>query len=245
MHLLLLNANTSTGMTDRLVVAARNRVAPGIEISGRTGRFGAKVIATRASYAIAGHAAVDALAAQPITADAIILACFGDPGLAALRELSPVPVIGMAEAACRHAAARVTKFSIVTGGRLWEEMLGEYVASLGLSGSLASIRTLEANGGQIADDPDAAEAALLAACDTAIRKDGAELVILGGAGMVGLVERLSDRAAVPLIDGLTPALRAAEAAVALPAALSTVRQSDMSGLSQELMALLRSPLAAE
>ncbi len=239
MHLLLLNANTSADMTDRLVAAARDRVATGTEISGCTGRFGAKVIATRASYAIAGHAAIDALAAQPITADAIILACFGDPGLAALRELSPVPVIGMAEAACRHAAARVAKFSIVTGGRLWEAMLGEYVASLGLSASLASIRTLAANGGQIADNPAAAEAALLDACDTAIRRDGAELVILGGAGMIGLVERLSDRVAVPLIDGLTPALRAAESAVAAPPVKAPVQQSEMADLSPELTALLR------
>jgi allantoin racemase len=240
MHLLLLNANTSTDMTDRLVAAARDRVPAGTEVSGLTGRFGAKVIATRASYAIAGHAAIDALAARPLAADAIILACFGDPGLAALRELSPVPVIGMAEAACRQAAARVAKFSIVTGGRLWEAMLGEYVASLGLSTSLASIRTLEANGGQIADNPAAAEAALLTACDTAIRRDGAQLVILGGAGMVGLVERLSDRVSVPLIDGLTPALRAAEAAVASPLATVSVQQSEMMGLSPELTALLRS-----
>ncbi|MFN3402287.1 MAG: aspartate/glutamate racemase family protein [Ferrovibrio sp.] len=239
MHLLLLNANTSTDMTDRLVAAARDRVAAGTEISGLTGRFGAKVIATRASYAIAGHAAIDALAVQPVAADAIILACFGDPGLAALRELSAVPVIGMAEAACRHAAERVAKFSIVTGGRLWEQMLGEYVASLGLSASLASIRTLAANGGQIASDPAAAEAALLAACDTAIRRDGAELVILGGAGMVGMVERLSHRVAVPLIDGLTPALRAAEAAVAAAPVKASLQQSDMNGLSPELTALLR------
>lgn len=239
MHLLLLNANTSTDMTDRLVTAARDRVAAGTVISGLTGRFGAKVIATRASYAIAGHAAIDALATRHETPDAIILACFGDPGLAALRELSAVPVIGMAEAACRHAAGRVAKFSIVTGGRLWEEMLGEYVASLGLADSLASIRTLEANGGQIASDPDAAEAALLAACDTAIRRDGAELVILGGAGMIGLVERLADRVVVPLIDGLTPALRAAEASVAAPPVKTSIQQSDMNGLSPELTVLLR------
>lgn len=239
MHLLLLNANTSADMTDRLVTAARGRASAGTEVSGLTGRFGAKVIATRASYAIAGHAAIDALAAQPVTADAIILACFGDPGLAALRELSPAPVIGMAEAACRYAAQQVAKFSIVTGGRLWEAMLSEYVASLGLSASLSSIRTLEVNGGQIANDPNAAEAALLAACDAAISQDGAELVILGGAGMVGMVERLSHRVAVPLIDGLTPALRAAEVAAAAPPPAMSVQQSETNGLSPELTALLR------
>lgn len=239
MHLLLLNANTSTDMTDHLVAAARGRVSAGTKVSGATGRFGAKVIATRASYAIAGHAAIDVLAAQQASVDAVILACFGDPGLAALRELAPVPVIGMAEAACRRAAAQVAKFSIVTGGRLWEQMLGEYVASLGLSASLSSIRTLEANGGQIANDPAAAEAAILEACQATIDRDGAELVILGGAGMVGMVERLADRVAVPLIDGLTPAIHAAEAAVAAPLAKVAMQQSDTTGVSPELTALLR------
>lgn len=240
MHLLLLNANTSTDMTDRLVAAARGRVSAGTKVSGVTGRFGAKVIATRASYAIAGHAALDVLAAQQASVDGIILACFGDPGLAALRELAPVPVVGMAEAACRHAAGCVTRFSIVTGGRLWEAMLREYVASLGLAGSLASIRTLEANGGQIADNPAAAEAGILAACQAAIEQDGAELVILGGAGMIGMVERLATRVQVPLIDGLTPAIQQAEAAMALPYRTSAAAPGcDTCGLSPSLTALMQ------
>lgn len=240
MRLLLLNANTSTEMTDRLVTAARDRVSAGTDVRGITGRFGATVIATRASYAVAAHAAIDAWAAETKSADAIILACFGDPGLAALRELASVPVIGMAEAACRHAAARVRRFSIISGGRLWEAMLGEYVASLGLATSLASIRTIEANGGQIADNPAAAEAGILAACQATIAQDGAELVILGGAGMIGMVERLATRVAVPLIDGLTPAIQQAEAAMALPSQASAAAPGcDTCGLSPGLAALMR------
>lgn len=240
MRLLLLNANTSTEMTARLVTAARSRVSVGTDVRGVTGRFGATVIATRASYAIAAHAAIDAWAAETASTDAIILACFGDPGLAALRELAPVPVVGMAEAACRHAAGRVTRFSIVTGGRQWKAMLGEYVASLGLAGSLASIRTIEANGGQIADNPAAAEAGILAACQTAIEQDGAELVILGGAGMIGMVERLAARVPVPLIDGLTPAIQQAEAAAALPYRTTAAAPGcGTCGLSPGLTALMQ------
>jgi allantoin racemase len=240
MRLLLLNANTSTEMTARLVTAARGRVSIGTEVRGTTGRFGATVIATRASYAIAAHAAVDAWSAETAGSDAIILACFGDPGLAALRELAPVPVVGMAEAACRHAAERVTRFSIVTGGRLWEAMLGEYVASLGLASSLASIRAVEANGGQIAENPAAAEAGILAACQAAIENDGAELVILGGAGMIGMVERVGAHVQVPLIDGLTPAIQQAEAAMALPyQTFAAAPGCDTCGLSPSLTALMQ------
>ena len=98
MRLLLINANTSTAITERLVAGARRLVHSDTEVVGVTARFGARYVATRAAYAIAGHAVIDAFAEQADTAAAVILGCFGDPGLMALRELSNVPVIGMAEA---------------------------------------------------------------------------------------------------------------------------------------------------
>lgn len=212
MRLLLLNANTSTEMTQRVVAAARQVARPDTQIIGVTGRFGADVIANRSAYAIAGHAALDAYAEHAGTADAIVLACFGDPGLQALQEVADVPVFGMAEAGCRHAAQMAQRFAIVTGGANWGPMLTEYVGLIGLGRQLASVRTLASNGGQIAADPDAAETGILAACKAAIEEDGAELVILGGAGMVGMVERVAGRLSVPVIDGLTPAIQFAEAA---------------------------------
>jgi len=213
MRLLLINANTSTAMTDRVVAAARCLVSPGTDVLGVTGRFGADVIATRSAYAIAGHAALDAYAEHDAGADAVVLACFGDPGILALKELATVPVIGMAEAGCHFAAQMARRFAIVTGGERWRPMLREYVDSLGLGGHLAGIRTLAANGAQIAADPAAAEAAVIAAARLAIERDGAELVILGGAGMTGMVERVAPGLPVPVIDGLTPAIKWAEAAV--------------------------------
>jgi len=46
----------------------------------------------------------------------------GDPGLLALRESSPAPVSGLAEAAFMD-AARHGRFAIVTGGARWAPML--------------------------------------------------------------------------------------------------------------------------
>src|SRR5436190_11396013 len=105
-----------------------------------TGRFGAAYISSRAAAAIAAHAALDALAEHAHDCDAVYLACFGDPGLAALKEVSPVPVVGMAEASCIEAARAGRRFGIVTGGALWKPMLEEFVATLGLSQQLAGIR---------------------------------------------------------------------------------------------------------
>jgi allantoin racemase len=212
MRLLLLNGNTSQAMTDRLAAAARAIAAPDTEIVPVTARFGAEVIASRAAYAIAGHAVLDAFAAYGAGMDAVVLACFGDPGLGALKEVAGIPCFGMAEAGCRAAALRVRRFSIVTGGERWGPMLIEYARSLGFADQLASVRVLQADGGQIGANPEAAREAIYLAASKAVNQDGAMLVVLGGAGMVGQVEPLAGRLSVPVIDGLTPAIKMAEAA---------------------------------
>jgi allantoin racemase len=210
MRLLLINTNTSEAITDMLVAATRQIVGPGVDVAGATARFGGRYIATRATYAIAAHAALDAYAEHGEGADAVILACFGDPGLLALREIAMVPVIGMAEAACREAAFR-GRFAIVTGGAGWGPMLREFVATLGLTDKLAAIRTVAPTGAEIATDPAGSCDLLAGQCRAAAREDGAEVVILGGAGLVGIADRIAAEVPVPLIDGLAAAIRSAEA----------------------------------
>jgi Asp/Glu/hydantoin racemase len=214
MHILLINANTTEAITERVVAEARRIVAPGSTVSGATARFGARYVATRTAYAIAGHAALDAYAEFGAGADAVVLACFGDPGLAALRELAGVPVAGMAEAACQLAARQGRRFSIVTGGARWVEMLQEFVAGIGLGDRLASVRAVAPTGAQIAADPAGSRAMLARACTAAAREDGADVVILGGAGLVGIAEQIAGEVPVPLIDGLAAAVRRAEALAA-------------------------------
>ncbi len=210
MRLLLINTNTSAAITDMLVAAARRIAGAGVDVKGATARFGGRYIATRATYAIAAHAALDAYAEHGEGADVVILACFGDPGLLALREVANVPVIGMAEAACLEAAGR-GRFAIVTGGAGWGPMLREFVGLLGLTDRLAGIRTVAPTGAEIAADPDGSRELLARACREAARDDGADVVILGGAGLVGIAERIAAEVPVPLIDGLAAAIRRAEA----------------------------------
>lgn len=216
MKLLLINPNTSAAITDLVVAAARRAAAPGTEIAGATGRFGARYIMSRAAAAIAAHAALDAWAEHGRDADAVVLACFGDPGLAALKELAHQPVVGLAEASCLAAARLGKRFSIVTGGRAWAPMLREFVASIGLGARLASVRTVDASGAEIAREPAAALAALADACTRAVREDGAEAVILGGAGLAGLAPRLAPEVPAPLVDCVAAAVAAAESAAARP-----------------------------
>lgn len=212
MRLLLINPNTTTALTDRVVAVARGVVSPGTELLGVTGRFGAAYIATRSAYAIAAHAALDAWAEHGAGGfDAVLLACFGDPGLDGLRELSDVPVVGMADASIQLAAGSAKRFGIVTGGERWGPMLQEFVASRGLADRLASVQTVAPTGGDIARDPEGSLALLAAACRKA-GEEGADTVILGGAGLAGLAGPLRDQVSVPLIDSTEASIRMTEAA---------------------------------
>jgi allantoin racemase len=245
MRLMLLNANASQSITDLVTAAARPLASPHTELVGVTGRFGPRYIGTRAAYAIAGHAALDAYAAFGRGVDAVVLACFGDPGLGALREVAAVPVIGMAEAGCRAAAAGGRRFAVVTGGERWIPMLTEYVATLGLSQQLGGVHAVAPTGAEIAADPEGSVEMLADACRAAIQRFGADVVVLGGAGLAPIAPRVAGLLEFPAIDGLAAAIVDAEAAAAQPERFeSRDRLTDplpAVGLSHELDALLQTP----
>jgi Asp/Glu/hydantoin racemase len=222
--LLLINPNTTASMTDLVAREGRRIARPDTELVAVTGRIGARYVASRAAYAIAGHAALDAYAEHGTGADvdAVVLACFGDPALMALKEIARQPVVGMAEAACLTAAACGGKFAIVTGGERWGPMLREFVAALGMSERLAGVHTVAPTGADIARDPDRALAMLVDACRTCVETYGADSVILGGAGLAGIAPRIADKVPVPLVDGLAAAIRMAESAVAARACKTRV-----------------------
>jgi allantoin racemase len=208
--ILLINPNTTQSITDLVLKTAKLFASKGTNLRALTGAFGPRYIASRLGYAIAGHAAVDAYANDKGRKDAIVLACFGDPGLAALKEVSRVPVVGMADASVLAACNVGQKFSIITGGVRWKAMLEEFVAAQGLSSRLASVRTVAPTGADIARNPKAAMSLLAKGCNACVKEDGADVVILGGAGLVGLAAKLKDQVDVPLLDGLACALSTAE-----------------------------------
>jgi Asp/Glu/hydantoin racemase len=236
MTILLLNGNTDEGMTERLLGMARGMAPPGVAFRGATARFGARYIASRAAAAIASHAALDAYAAEGAGAEAVLLACFGDPGLDALREVAPVPVVGLADASAEAACRLGRRFGVVTGGAAWGPMLEEFFAARGLSSRLAGVRTVAATGAEIARDPEGALAVLAGACRESAELDGADVVVLGGAGLAGLAPRLEGRVPVPVLCSVSVGIRAVLAATrpAAPPPASV----ETTGLSPELKALL-------
>jgi allantoin racemase len=213
MRLLLINPNTTSSITELVMGAAAAHVRPDVHLDGATGRFGARYITTRAAVAVAAHATLDAYAAQGTDADGVVLACFGDPGIDALREIARQPVVGFADTACRVAAAQPGPFAIVTGGIHWGPMLTEFVAARGLADRLAAVLTVAPSGGDIARDPEGALALLVHTCRRAVDEHGAARVILGGAGLAGLADRVAPALPVPLIDPIRESMREIQARV--------------------------------
>jgi allantoin racemase len=204
-RLLVLNPNTTEAMTRRVVAQVERVLAPGWTVRGATATVGAPVIADRASFAAGAQAALQTFRAAGADADAVLLACFGDPGLAPLRALAGVPVAGMADSALREADALARPFRVVTAGPEWPAMLREGAAASGLDRWLEQVVALETTGLAVAREPDRFRGLVQEALDRAAA-DGIATVVLGGAGFAGMARSL--RTQGRLIDGLEAAVRA-------------------------------------
>lgn len=202
-RVLLINANTTRSVTDLIEHHARAATGGAVEFRAATAAFGAPYVASEAACVIAAHAALDCLERHAEGCDAVLLACFGDPGLFALRERAQVPVLGMAEA-CMAEASRQGPFAIVTGGLAWTPMLERLAGALGHAARLTGVHAAPLAGPELALN----EPLLLELVEAAAR-GGARSVIVGGAALAGFAARLQPRAPLPLIDGVACAARAA------------------------------------
>ena len=203
-HLLVVNPNTSPSVSALLQRHVQDQAGADVQVRTVTARLGAPYIACEASYAVAAHAALDAWAAalrDGPAPGAVLIGCFGDPGLFALREASPVPVTGLAEAACLQ-AARHGRYAIVTGGARWVPMLERLALALGQGPQLAGIHTVAPTGAQLAADPAGARALLAQACRAAAERWDARAVIVGGAGLAGVAAAIQAEVPVPLVDSV-------------------------------------------
>jgi allantoin racemase len=164
-----------------------------------------------------------------------------DTALAAARQLLPIPVLGMTEAACLTACMLGGRFGLVTFSSA--ELYRELIASYGLASRLSGIGLVAASPYDAASDPEAL-AVKVAEAARGLARDGADAVILGGAALAGMGGRIQAEVPVPLVDGIAAAVRLAEALVPLglktPAAGSYVAPSGRAsvGLTDPLAALL-------
>lgn len=213
MKLLLINPNISGSVSELIRAEALRSAAEGTTIEVLTAAFGVAYIETRLEALIGAYATLQLAAEHYQDHDAVIVAAFGDPGLAALREALPCPVTGLSEAAVLSACLLGGRFSIVAISRRIQAWYRETVEHMGLGSRLASIRSLEsplADIGSVQTDQGSWLAELAHAC---VEQDGADVIILAGAPLAGLARLMKDRLRVPVVDGVSSAVRQAEGLV--------------------------------
>lgn len=241
-HLLLINPNTSVEITETIRQLALAEIGDGADLTAVTAPFGARYIASRTAVTIAAHAVLDAYAAATADGtefDAVIVACFGDPGIDALKEITSAPVLGFADGGLIAAAAEPGPFAIATIGEAWRDMLVELALRRGFSDRLAGIILIDED----ARAPDIAGPHITEAA----RSLGAARVIVGGTGLIPILDSIADKMGVEVVDPHRVTLHDAMRAVAETggdAQGKPVSTSPFTGLSAALLDLLQAPRAS-
>lgn len=215
MRLLLINPNISDSVSALIRAEAERSAAPGTSIEVLTAPLGVAYIETRFEALIGAWAAAQLAAEHHERFDAVIVAAFGDPGLAGLREALPCPVTGLTEAALASACLLGRRFSIVAISQRIRAWYRETVDANGLGSRLASIRGLDEPLADIGDVQGQQGERLVQIAERCVADDGADVIVLAGAPLAGLARSLRGRLPVPCVDGVSSAVRHAETLVAL------------------------------
>lgn len=210
MRILVINPNTTQAMTDDIGVMARKYARNDTEIVAISPSYGPRSIEGHLEEYIASMATLEEVIKNKEEYDAFVIACYGDPGLYACREVTDKPVIGIAEASMRIAPFLAHSFSIVTVLPRVKPLLEDLVRSVGMESRCASIRCTDLTVLQIEEDPERAVQELIAESKKAVEDDGAESILLGCAGMGPLDEQINKAVQVPVLDGTVCAVKVAE-----------------------------------
>jgi allantoin racemase len=215
MKITIINPNTTGEMTEDICESAHYFSRPESEIRCVNPENGPVTIEGFYDEHIATLGLIEELlkAEKEAPADAYIVACFGDPGLYALRELTEKPVVGIAESAMVMASFVAAKFSIVTIMPRIRMMLEELIQRVGLDHRLASIRTPDLTVLDFQRDFEGCKQVLIDESRDAIKNEYAEAIILGCAGMAGFAAEVERAVHVPVFDAVASAVKVAEALV--------------------------------
>lgn len=196
-RILVVNPNASVSCTQGIAAALAPLAAPGLPRFEVTRlEDGPPAIATwRDWYAVA----------EPLCrlvererAAAYIVACVSDPGVEAVRLATDRPVLGLLRCAVAAALARADRFGIIAFLETSRPRQRRVLQAMGVEARLAGYEPLNLPM-EVLTDPVAPRARLQQAA-RALVAQGAEVVVLGCAGMAGHLRAAEDAAGVPVVE---------------------------------------------
>lgn len=210
----VLNPNSSQSVTDALSASLEPlRFSGGPRIVCETLAQGPPAIESDAHVAAVAGPVCAYVRAHEADAGAFVIACFSDPGLQQARAASTRPVFGMAECGLLTALAHGRRFGVIS---ILETSLARhlrYIRALGIESRLAGDLALDLGVLELADHAVALER--MSSVGARLRDEhGADVIVLGCAGMAALRERLEDNLDLPVIEPVQAAVTMAMGSVA-------------------------------
>jgi allantoin racemase len=221
MKIKVINPNTTESMTAKIGAAARAVAADKTEIIAVSPRMGPVSIEGHFDEAISALGVLDEVRRGEVEGiDGYVIACFGDPGLLAAREVARGPVIGVAEAAMHAASFISTGFSIVTTLGRTRAISEHLVHAYGMAARCRKVRCTELAVLDLEREGSDARRLITEECRRALVEDAAEAIVLGCAGMADLTAHIAREIGAPVIDGVAAAVKFVEALVGMGLATS-------------------------
>jgi allantoin racemase len=216
MRIRIVNPNSTVSMTEKIARAARLVAAAGTEIAAATSVEGPPSIQGYADGVLALPGLLKEIGrGEADGVDAHVIACFDDTGLDPARALAKAPVIGIGEAGYHVASLIARRFSVVTTLSASVPILEDNLRRYGLIGRCVRVRASEVPVLALEEPGSNARRRISAEIGAAIAEDHAEAIVLGCAGMADLAHSLEEEHGVPVVDGVTAAVKLAESLVGL------------------------------
>jgi allantoin racemase len=201
----VINPNTTKAMTAKIEACARAVVPSDVAVEGITSEIGPESIESHYDEALSVPGVLRAVQrGESEGVDGYVIACFGDPGLDAARELAAGPVLGIAEAAMHTASHLGSGFSVVTTLERTIGQAAHLAERYGMQRFCRGIHACEIPVLDLDTDPDARKV-ITEACREALEVDRSDVVVLGCAGMADMCREISAELGVPVVDGVTAA----------------------------------------
>jgi allantoin racemase len=201
MRILLINPNSDPGMTEAIQESAESYSAGAFEVVTLSVQEAPRFLESYEDEIRCGPGVMRILRENEDAFDAFVVACHSDSHLNAARELTTKPVIGIGEASMKLASFLGHNFSVVTThqhsvpGKLLQ------VRAYHLQDLLVSIRAPEEG-----EEGWTNEGLFMELSRRAMKEDGAEVIVLGCAGLSGMDRKIRESLNVPVLDGVACAL---------------------------------------
>jgi len=189
---------------------------PGTEVVVRNISKGPKAIESEYDKDYAAHHVVnEVVKASKEGFDAIIINCFDDPGLHASREVCDTLVLGIGETSITTALLLGYRVAIISTGVNAKLLYYRKAVELGIEKRVVYTGGINVGVLDLRKDEGKVMELLLSEGRKAVEDYGADVIVLGCGGFIGMAEKLSEELGVPVVDPTKTTFKVAESLAAM------------------------------